>query len=94
MGVLSWEFYSCRRGASISNFLRGVPTREAAHEKFTRMSIIPPRDLIEQYFSKGADAQDSDRIEADPSTVEATGPKQEGYDELIREIVEETTFDS
>ena len=100
MGALSWKFYSRRRKASITNFLKGVVSHEAAYEKFTRMGIVPPRDLIEQYFSKGRSIQDPDKIKAStvnntsPPAVEDKDPEQEKYDELIREIVEETTFDS
>jgi len=48
---VSWQFYSKRRKARLEVFLRDVKTIQGALDKFTRLKIVPPVDLINKFFN-------------------------------------------
>jgi hypothetical protein len=105
MSRVSWQFYSNRRKAKIDVFLRDTDTIKAAIDKFIRLKIVPPMDLIHEYFS-GTKQEETSSLEVvqeeSTSTTENTIAQKRDeadednstsqYDDLII-ITQETTLD-
>ena len=62
MGRISWNFYSRRRGAKLESFLRGVNSTAGAIDKFIKLGIIPPMDLIHEYFGNHALSDEPEKL--------------------------------
>ena len=97
MGRISWSFYSNRRGARLSAFLRGIDSVSGAIDKFIKLGIVPPMDLIHEFYNTGGtDNNNESKKEVSLSKNEksnnpeesmrnevATASSTEGYDDLI-----------
>lgn len=97
MGRVSWSFYSNRRGAKLSAFLRGIDSVSGAIDKFVKLGIVPPVDLIHEFYDTGG-VNDSSEVKKEVSLSKneksnkpeesmrnevTTASSHEGYDDLI-----------
>ena len=95
MSKVSWKFYSDRKKAKIDTFLRGILTHTQAIDKFVQMGIVPPMNLIQEFFEKqgieteaSIENSDNNSSEKDAKTNENT-PNQK-YDDLL--IIDDEMF--
>jgi len=100
---ISWKFYSTRRKANIQTFLKGISTTKEAIDKFTRLKIIPPLDLIHSHFGESGDEVLIEKVETQNVYVDDSVKKKEStnedeskgeYDDLITLAFEETSLDN
>jgi len=81
MSRVSWKFYSKRRRANIQTFLKGISTTREAIDKFTRLEIVPPLDLIHSHFGEVRDELIIEKEESQNVYVKDSVQKRESVDE-------------
>jgi hypothetical protein len=81
MSRINWKFYSKRRKANIQTFLKGISTTKEAIDKFTRLKIVPPLDLILSHFGESDDELLIEKAAPQNVYVEDSVQKKESVDE-------------